>query len=146
MLGIAQSASSVADLLTQLSQVAGETGFERIGEVAATQPIRTALQSSAEIVFVHAIDRATQLGRSGWLCRCELTRRRTHLLSEMRQVVGHLLAIVYHFVDFLGRWIVRRLAGGASGSDLSDQVAHMIRLLLLPIRQLIRGLGHRTEA
>jgi len=63
------------------------------------------------------------------------------LLGEARQVVGHLLAIVDHFVDFLGGRAVRRLAGGASGILLRHQVTHAIRLLLLPGRQLIGRLG-----
>ena len=41
---------------------------------------------------------------------------------------------------------MRRLAGGASGILLSHQVAHAIRLLLLPRRQLFGRLGHRVEA
>ena len=146
MLSVAQSASRVADLLAQLLQVAGEGGFERIGEVAGTQPIRAALHASAEIVFVHAFERAPQLAGSRRLRGRELARRGAHLLGEARQVIGHLLAIVDHFVDFLGGRVVRRLAGGASGILLRHQVAHVIRLLLLPGRQLIGRLGHRVEA
>jgi hypothetical protein len=56
------------------------------------------------------------------------------------------LAIVDHFVDFLGGGVVLRLAGGASGILLSHQVAHVIRLLLLLGGQLIGCFGHRVEA
>ena len=62
------------------------------------------------------------------------------------RVVAHLLAIVDHFVDFLARGILRRLAGGAGGILLRHQVAHVIGLLLLPGGQLIGGLGHGVEA
>ena len=98
----AHGASRVADLLTQFLQVAGEAGFGGIGELAAPQPIRAALHAGAEIVFVHAIERATQLAGSRRLRGRELARRGAHLLGEARQVVGHLLAIVDHLVDFLG--------------------------------------------
>ena len=37
------------------------------------------------------------------------------------------------------------LAGGAGGILLRYQIAHLVRLLLLPGRQLIGGLGHRAE-
>ena len=146
VLRAAQGASRVADLLTQLLQIAGEGGFGRIGEVAAAQPIRAALHAGAEIVFVHAVERAAQLGGSRRLRGRELARRVAHLLREARQVVGHLLAIVDHLVDFLGGRVVRLLAGGASGILLRHQVAHVIRLLLLLGRQLIGRLGHRVEA
>src|SRR5471030_422145 len=62
VLSTAQGASRIAHLLTQLAQVAGEAGFGRIGELAAAQPIRAALHAGAEIVFVHAIERAPQPG------------------------------------------------------------------------------------
>ena len=91
------------DLLTQLLQIVGEAGFGRIGEVAAAQPIRTALHAGAEIVFVHAVERAAQLAGRRRLRGRELARRGAHLLREARQVVAHLLAIVDHFVDFLRR-------------------------------------------
>jgi hypothetical protein len=55
VLGIADGAGRVADLLTQFVQVAGEGAFSRIREVAGTQPIRAALQACAQIVFVQAI-------------------------------------------------------------------------------------------
>ena len=75
----------------------------------------------------------------------ELARCIAQLLGEARQVIGHLLAIVDHFVDFLGGRVIGRLAGGASGILLSHQVAHVIGLLLLPRGQLIGRLGHRVE-
>ena len=146
MLRIAQGARRVAHLLTQLLQVAGEAGFERIGEAAATQAIRAALHAGAKIVFVHAIERAPQLARSRGLRRRELVRGGAHLLGEARQVVGHLLAVVDHFVDFLGGRIAQRLAVRARGTLLRQQVADAIRLLLLLARQLIGRFGHGVEA
>ncbi len=108
MLSAAHGASRVADLLTQLLQVAGEGGFGRIGEVAAPQPIRAPLHASAEIVFVHAIQCAPQFAGCARLRGRELACRVAQLLRESRQVIGHLLAIVDHFVDFLrGREVLR---------------------------------------
>jgi hypothetical protein len=42
------------------------------------------------------------------------------LLGEARQVIGYLLPIVDYFVDFLGGRVALRLAGGASGIQLSQ--------------------------
>src|SRR5579863_1689182 len=64
----------------------------------------------------------------------------------MGQIVRHLLAIVDHFVDFLRSDVLRLLAGGSGGFLFGDQIAHVIRLLLLAGRQLIGRLGHRVEA
>jgi hypothetical protein len=80
------------------------------------------------------------------LRRRELVRGGAHLLGEARQVIGYLLPIVDYFVDFLGGRVALRLAGGASGIQLSQQVAHVIGLLLLLARQLIGRFGHRVEA
>ncbi len=146
MLKSAQGASSVAELLTELLQVASEGGFERIGEVSAAQPIRAPLHARTEIVFVHAIERAPQLGGSHRLRGRELARGVAHLLREPRQVIAHPLAIVDHFVNFLGGWVSLLLAGGAIRGLLSYQVAHVIGLLLLPGRQLLGRSGHRVEA
>ena len=121
VLSAAQGASRVADLLTQLLQIAGESGFHRIGEAAAAQPIRASLQAGAEIVFVHAIERAPQLAGSRRLRGREFARRVAHLLGQARQVIAHLLAIVDHFVDFLWRRILRRLIGGLCGIQLGHK-------------------------
>jgi hypothetical protein len=146
VLRIAHGASRVADLSAQLLQVAGKAGFDRIGELSATQPIRAALHAGAEIVFVQAIQRAAQFARSRRLGGREFARSIAHLLGEVRQVIGHLLAIVDHLVDFLGGWAGRLLAGGASGVLPGHQVPHVVGLLLLPRRQLVGRLGHRVEA
>ncbi len=146
MLSIAQGASRLANLLTQLLEIAREAGFDRIGELPLAQPIRAALHAGFEIVLVHAIERAPQLVGSRRLGGRELARRIADLLCQARQVVGHLLPITDHFVDFLGGRIFLRLVGGASGILLSHQFAHVIGLLLLLGRQLLRCLGHRVEA
>src|ERR1700680_2868481 len=98
MLSIAQRPSRVADLLTQFLQVTSETGFERIGAVAAAEVIRAALHAGAKSVVVHAVERAPHLARSSGLRGGKLARLRAHFLSEVRQVVAHALAIADHFV------------------------------------------------
>jgi hypothetical protein len=103
------------------------------------------LHARAEIVFVQPLDRAPQPAGSRRLRGRELARRAAHLLGEASQVIGHLLAIVDHLVDFLGGRILRRRATGARGILLRHQIAHVIRLLLLLGRQLIGRLGHRVE-
>jgi hypothetical protein len=142
VLSATHGARGVGELLTQLLQIAGEGGFSRVGEVAAAQPIRTALHAGAEVAFVHAINRAAQLSGSRRLGRRELARTSTNLLGEARQVVGHLLAIIDHFVDILGGQRLRLLARCASGRLLRYQVAHAICLLFLPGRQLFGRLSH----
>jgi hypothetical protein len=132
--------------LTQFLQVAGEGSFRWIGEVALTQPIRTALQARAKIAFVDAFERASQLVRSRRLRWGKFACRGPQLLSQVRQVIGHLLAIGDHFVDFLSGKSLLLLAGGAGGILLGDQIANMIGLLLLFVRQLSGRLGHRVEA
>jgi len=146
VLSIAYGAGRVADLLTQLVQVAGQGGFSRIGEVADSQQIRAALHAGAQIVFVQAIERASQLAGRRRLRGRELARRSADLLREVRQVVAHLLAIADHFVEFLLRNVILLLARGARGAPPGNQVPHVVRLLLLPGRQLIGRLGHRLEA
>jgi hypothetical protein len=146
VLRTAEGAGSILDLLTQFLQVGCEAGFDRIGEVAASQPIRAALQAGAEIVFVRAIESASQLRGSPRLCGRKLARCSAHLLGKVRQVIAHLLAIVDHLVDFLGGRISRRFAGSARGALLRDQVAHVIRLLFLSGGQLIGRLRHGVQA
>ena len=73
---------------TQLLQVAGQGGFGRIGELAGTQLIRAPLQPSAEIVFVHAFERAPQFARCPRLRGRKLASRAAQLLGEARQVVS----------------------------------------------------------
>lgn len=138
-------ARGILDLLPELLQIARQRSFERIGEIAAAQPIGAALQARAEIVLVEPLKRVAQLARSRRLGRRELADRRAHLLREMRKIVSHLLAVVDHFVDFLSRWILRLLAPGACGVHLRDDVAHVIGLLLLARGELVGRLRHGTE-
>src|SRR5580658_1071805 len=142
----AQGARRLADLLPQLLQVAGKGGFERIGEAAAAQPIRAALHARAEIVFVHAIEGAAQPVGSCGLRRRELARRAAHLLRKTPQVVGQLLAIGDHFVDFLRGGVCHLPAGRSRGILLRQQVAHVIRLLFLLGGQLIGRFSHGVQA
>jgi len=67
-------------------------------------------------------------------------------LGEARQIVGSLLAIVHHLVDFLRSRIDQRLTGCATGILLRHQFSNTIRLLLLASGQLLRGLSHRIYA
>jgi hypothetical protein len=131
VLTAAQGPTGVADLPPQFLQVARKSGLSLIGEAAGTQLIRTALQARTEIVFVHAIERTAQFPGSPRLRRRQFTGSLAHLLGQARQIVAHLLAIVDHFVDFLGGRVFLLLSRGASGVLLSHQLPHAIRLLLL---------------
>jgi hypothetical protein len=132
--------------LTQFLEIAGKSGLGCIGKLAAPQLIGTALQTRAEIVFIHASERAPQFGGSGGLGGRKLARRVAHLLGEARQIVTHTLAIVHHLVDFLSGRVLLRTVGCTSGILLRHQIAHLIGLLLLPGGQLIGGLGHRAQS
>jgi hypothetical protein len=81
-LSAAQRTSRVADLLTQLLQIAGHRCFGRFGDPAATQLIRAELQPCVEIVFVQALERGPQFAGSRRLCGGKLARRAAHLLGE----------------------------------------------------------------
>jgi hypothetical protein len=142
----AHGAGRILDALTQFLQLARELGFGLIGEFAVAELIRTALHSGAEIVFIDALKGAPQFGRGAGLRRREFARGGTQLLGQPLQIVAHFLAIIDHFVDFLGGRIGLRLTGGTRGILLSHQVSYVIGLLLLPGRQLIGCLGHRVEA
>ena len=134
VLSATQGAGSIADIAAQLLQITSESSFGGIGECAAAQLIGTPLQAGTQVVFVHAIERAAQLGRGGRLSGRKLARCAAQLLGKARQVVAHLLAIVDHFVDFLGGWIGRGFATRARCGLLIHQVAHAIGLLFLPGR------------
>jgi hypothetical protein len=144
-LSVAKCASRVAHLLAQLLQIIGERSFGRIGELPTAQPVRTALHAGSKIVFVHATECAPQLGRRPRLRGRKLARCVADSLRKTRQIIRHLLAIVDHFVDVLSGRIVRLPACGGSGFLLRNQVAHVIRLLLLTSRQLLGRLSHRVE-
>jgi hypothetical protein len=114
MLSVAQGARCVADLLTELVQIVGDGGFSLIGEAAAAaHVVRAALQAGAEILLIYSIERAPQLAGGRRLRGREFARGGAHLLSETRQVIGYLLAVIDQFVYFLGGRVARRLAGGA---------------------------------
>jgi len=142
VLRAAHGASRFTHSLTQLLQIIRKRGFGGIGEVAAAQPVRAALHPHSEVALVCAINCASQLRRSRRLGWRKLSRRRSQLLLEARKIVAHLLAIVHHLVDFGRRWTRGRLSSGASGVLLSDQIAHMIRLLFLLGCQLLGRFGH----
>jgi hypothetical protein len=56
------------------------------------------------------------------------------------------LAIIDHFVYILRSGASRLAASRSGGTLLSDQVSHMIRLLLLAVRQLFGCLRHVVQA
>lgn len=141
-----QGPCRIANLLSELLQIVGQPGFSRIGEVTAAQPVRTALHTAVEIVLIHAIERAAQLRRSARLLGSQFTRCTADLLRKPPEIVGHLLAVADHFVDFLGRRIFGLLASVPRGIQLTHEFAHTIGLLLLPRLQLIRCLRHRIQA
>lgn len=141
----AQSAGSIADLLTQSLQIVRQRSFDRIGKLAGAQPIGTALQTAAKIVLVHAVEGAAQFTGCARLRRRQLPGRVAHLLGEAREIVGNLLAIVDHLVKLRGGYLRRLFAGIPRGAELRHQIAHMVRLLFLPVGELIGRLGHRVE-
>lgn len=142
----AQCPRRVLQLLAQLLQIAGESGFGLIGKVACAEPVRAALHARIEIGIIHGLESAAQLARCPGLSGGKFSRLIAHLLRKVRQVVGHFLAIVDHFVDVLARRIGWLFARRTSGVDLGHQIAHAISLLFLLRRQLIRSLGHGIEA
>lgn len=145
-LRLTHGARRVAQLLVELLQIGRQTGLSRIGEIAAAQPVRAALHARVEIVLIHRVERAPQfLGRIR-LRRRDFARRVPHLLGEMLQVFRHLLALVHHAVDFLRRRIRRILARLACRVHLRKQIANVIRLLLLCVRELAGFVRHGTDA
>ena len=138
--------SGVSDLLTELLQIARDGGLGRIRKIAAAQPVRTPLQARAEIVLIHAIDRAPQFRGGRWLRGSKLACRRAHLLSQPREFVSHLLAFVDDLVDLLRGRRRRLTARGAGAGLLLHQVAYVIRLLLLLVGQLFGRLRHGIQA
>jgi hypothetical protein len=142
VLRAADSAGCFGHLLAQLLQIVRKRSFGRIGEIAAAQPIRTALHPHPEIALVRAINRASQLRGSCRLCGSKLTGCRSHLLGEARKIVTRLLTVIHHLVDIRRRRTYRRLAGCASGILLGDQIPHVIGLLFLFGCQLLSRFGH----
>jgi hypothetical protein len=104
------------------------------------------LQASVEFVFVQALQCASQFAGSRRLRGRELARGAAHVLGQMPELIAHLLAIVDHFVNFLGGRIGHLLAAGASGILLSHQIAHFVGLLLLLSSHLLGRLRHLIEA
>ena len=76
----------------------------------------------------------------------QLARRAAHLLSEARQLIGGVLAIAHHLVNFLGRRTGRLPAGVVIGILARNQVAHTVGLRLLLGGELLGGLGQGVEA
>jgi len=114
-LGASQSFGCVADILPEFLQIARERGLRLIGEIAASQPVGTALHAGAEIVLVHAIERAAQFGGSAWLGGREFARFGAHLLGETGEIVANLLAIADHLIHFLRGGTFGLLTGSPHG-------------------------------
>jgi len=142
----AHGSGGFADLLAEFLQIVGERGFGLIGKATAAELIRTALKTRSEIGFIRALKSAAQFGGSTGLGGREFARRIADLLGQPRKIVAHLLAIIDHLVDFLRGRDLRLLARSACRVLLRHDVAHLIRLLLLPCRELLGGLRHGADA
>lgn len=141
-LRFAHRAGRIAHLLTQLVQIVRDRRLHGIGKISASQPVRTLLQPGSQIVLIHAIERRAQFRRSSRLRGSQFARSGPKLLREARKIVGHLLAVVNQLVDFLRRRALWLLTGRLRRILLRHQAAYIIRLLFLPLSQLLRRLGH----
>ena len=146
MLSAAQAVCRVADIFTQLLQIACKGAFGLVGEVPLPKLVRTALQAGGEFAIVHSLHRTAQLSGSPRLRVGKFARCIAQLLRQVLQVVADMLPVVDHFVHVGSRWRRRLLAGCALGVHLREQIAHMIGLRLLAVCQLLGRLGHLAEA
>lgn len=142
----AHGSGGFAYLLAEFLQIIGERGFGLVRKATAAELIGTALETRSEIGFIGALEGAAQFGGDSRLRGREFARGVSDLLGKTGKVVTHLLAIVDHFVDFLGGRDLRLLSGGAGGILLRHYVAHFIGLLLLAGGELFGGLRHGVDA
>jgi hypothetical protein len=135
----------IADLLAELLQIVGNVAFGFIGELAGAQQIGTALHARIDVVIVQAFERAAQFGGSTGLRGAEFARLAAHLLREMGKIIRGVLAVADHLVDIRHRRLLWLLVGGACCVHIADDVAHLIRLLLLAVGEFLCLLSHLAE-
>lgn len=145
-LAAAHGAGRLAHLLTEFLQIVGKRGFRRVGETAAAQLIGAPLESSTEVVFIHARQRTAQFARRRGLGRSQFAGCGAHLLGQTGQFVADLLAIVDHLVDVLSGRILRLFARSLRGILLRHQLTNVVGLLLLSGGELFGRLGHGADS
>jgi hypothetical protein len=142
-LAIAQRLLRVAKLVAQILQAGSDLllGLRRIGIHAAAEPVGAFLDAILGVVRVEVAESVAQFAGCGALIGSEVALRIAHLLLQLGEIVGEVLALVGKLVGIIG--ICRRTAvvGLPETARQGGRARHLTELLRLIFFFLRKAIG-----